>query len=280
MEQVIFIRVVGDNCLSYINGLYDGYEVREFAEVGKNVFVESNVLLAGQTFEEMKLIKKIIGRCNRKWADYVSIERGLNWQSQVRKKHGTVPIHRGAQLSPYFLDNATDFIDLKQFSKSEYQYQLRPKILNQLALAHVQNPYPHFYLQAALDLDNRLVFETISCTFVKDSSVNIKFLLAINNSKLFAWLLYKFVYSNAIRSTRYDEQYIGKVPCPNCGKINQKPIIQLVDQILMITKGDDYLTNPVKQAEVKEYECQIDRMVYELYGLTPEEIEIVEGSGK
>ncbi len=151
LEQVIFVRVIGGKSSSYINGLYDGYEVKEFAEVGKMVFAENNVLLTGQTVEEIKLIKKIIGRFKGRWADYVSIERGLNWQSQVRKKHGTSPIHRGAQLSPYFLDKATDFIDLKKFGETEYLYQLRPKILKQLALAHVQNPYPHLYLQAALD---------------------------------------------------------------------------------------------------------------------------------
>jgi len=234
--------------------------------------------LTGQTIEEMKIIKKIIGRFNGRWADYVSIERGLNWQSQVGKKHGSSPIHRGAQLSPYFLDKATDFIDLKKFSKNEYQYQLRPKVLNQLAIAHVQNPYPHFYLQAALDLENRLVFETISCTFVKDDSVNIKFLLAINNSKLFAWLLYKFVYSNAIRSTRYDEQYIGKVPCPSFGEINQKLITQTVEQILAITKDEGYLSNLTKQVKVKELERQIDQKVYKLYGLTEEERQIIEAS--
>ena len=42
----------------------------------------------------------------------------------------------------------------------------------------------------------------------------------------------------------------------------------------------DSLKNPDKQAQVKEYEYQIDQMVYELYGLTPEEIEIIEGSAK
>ena len=42
----------------------------------------------------------------------------------------------------------------------------------------------------------------------------------------------------------------------------------------------DYLQNPDKQAQVKEYERQIDRMVYELYGLTNEEIKIVEGETK
>jgi hypothetical protein len=50
-----------------------------------------------------------------------------------------------------------------------------------------------------------------------------------------------------------------------------------VDEILTITKDNDYLRNSQKQAKVKEYERQIDRMVYDLYGLTPEEITIVEG---
>jgi hypothetical protein len=36
------------------------------------------------------------------------------------------------------------------------------------------------------------------------------------------------------------------------------------------------LENPAKQAKVKEYENQIDQMVYKLYGLSSEEIKIVE----
>jgi len=36
--------------------------------------------------------------------------------------------------------------------------------------------------------------------------------------------------------------------------------------------------NPQKQAKVKEYERQIDELVYKLYGLTDEEIKIVEES--
>jgi len=37
------------------------------------------------------------------------------------------------------------------------------------------------------------------------------------------------------------------------------------------------LSSPQKQAKVKEYEYQIDQMVYKLYGLTEDEINIVEG---
>ena len=59
--------------------------------------------------------------------------------------------------------------------------------------------------------------------------------------------------------------------------MNHQPFITLVDQILSLTQSDDYLQNTDKQAKVKEYERQIDQMVYKLYDLTPEEIAIVEG---
>jgi len=60
----------------------------------------------------------------------------------------------------------------------------------------------------------------------------------------------------------------------------QKPFIEIVDKILSVTKSSDYLENPAKKEEVKEYEWQIDQLVYKLYDLTPEEIEIVEVSSK
>jgi hypothetical protein len=46
------------------------------------------------------------------------------------------------------------------------------------------------------------------------------------------------------------------------------------------SKEANYLDNSTKQGTVKEYERQIDQMVYKLYGLTPKEIEIIEGNKK
>ena len=56
-------------------------------------------------------------------------------------------------------------------------------------------------------------------------------------------------------------------------------IEQLVDQILEITSAPNYNPKnpPVNQ---KELEKQIDQLVYKLYELTPEEIEIVENLSK
>ena len=53
----------------------------------------------------------------------------------------------------------------------------------------------------------------------------------------------------------------------------------LVDKILSLTGSEDYPDNPGKQSKVKQYESEIDRLVYKLYSLTPEEIQIIEGEG-
>ena len=49
-----------------------------------------------------------------------------------------------------------------------------------------------------------------------------------------------------------------------------------VNKILSLTQSEDYLKNPQKQAKVKQYQRQIDQLVYKLYELTDEEIKIVE----
>ena len=73
-----------------------------------------------------------------------------------------------------------------------------------------------------------------------------------------------------------DKEPLLAIPIFKPSNQKQQQIISLVDQILAVTKDTDYLSNPTKQAKVKELESQIDQMVYELYKLTPEEIAVVE----
>lgn len=111
----------------------------------------------------------------------------------------------------------------------------------------------------------------------RGGGLDIKYILALLNSSLM-----NFVYTQST-------QEIGKVhpqvhisdlkqlPIIKVSSTEQKPFINLVDKILAITKADDYLENPAKQAKVREYENEINQLTYKLYGLTPEEIKIVEG---
>ena len=69
---------------------------------------------------------------------------------------------------------------------------------------------------------------------------------------------------------------VDNLPISIVGQGEQKPFINLVDEILAITKFDDYLENSAKQNKIREYEQKINQMVYEIYNLTPAEIRIIE----
>lgn len=110
----------------------------------------------------------------------------------------------------------------------------------------------------------------------KDENVSLKYILALLNSKLYyIWLYYRGKRKGEI--LELIAKPLSEIPIKKIAKDDQQPFIDLVDKILAITKDDDYLENPVKQEMVKEYERQIDQMVYKLYDLTEEEIKIVEG---
>ena len=61
--------------------------------------------------------------------------------------------------------------------------------------------------------------------------------------------------------------YLEQLPIPPATDAQQAPIIERVQQILAAPDCSD----------VPQLEAEIDRLVYDLYGLTEEEIAVVEG---
>jgi hypothetical protein len=122
---------------------------------------------------------------------------------------------------------------------------------------------------------------SVNITFVTyktgEMNISLKYVLGLLNSRLYYYWLY-YNGKRAGNRLMLDPTPIMNIPI-KCPPTNlQTPFIVLVDKILAITKPGDYLENPVKKGKVKEYEKQIDQMVYRLYELTPEEIRIVEES--
>ena len=113
----------------------------------------------------------------------------------------------------------------------------------------------------------------------QNTEIQLKYVLALLNSKLY----YQWLYHKGKRKGNTLELFYGplsEIPIKKISGYEQKPFVNLVDKILSITKDEDYLQNPHKQARVKELEREIDQLVYKLYGLTEEEIRIVEGEEK
>lgn len=109
---------------------------------------------------------------------------------------------------------------------------------------------------------------------------SLKYFLAFLNSKLCLFYFSLICNSSGMATTQWKKFALEKVPVKELSDKDQKPFIKIVDKILTITKAEDYLISPEKQEKVKEYEKQIDQMVYKLYKLTAEEIKIVENENR
>jgi TaqI-like C-terminal specificity domain/Eco57I restriction-modification methylase len=110
-------------------------------------------------------------------------------------------------------------------------------------------------------------------TLKKDFEHHEKMILALLNSKL----LWHFLQNtgNVLRGGyfRFNTKYIMPFPIPDILKIESRQIETLVEEILAIKKATPSVSTAEKEGE-------IDRLVYGLYGLTAEEIGIVENSIK
>jgi adenine-specific DNA-methyltransferase len=105
----------------------------------------------------------------------------------------------------------------------------------------------------------------------KDSgkSPDLKFILGIMNSKLM-----NYVYSNKFKSTKtvFSEIQAGSVkelPIPSISNNKELDIITLSENVIELKK---------RNLDTAELENQIDQLVYQLYDLTEEEIEIIENA--
>ena len=103
------------------------------------------------------------------------------------------------------------------------------------------------------------------------SGQSIKYLCTLLNSKLITWFMHNTALNSGMGVTRWIRFTVERLPIPKISPAKQSPFIHLVDNILT-AKTD----NP--KADTSADEAQIDRLVYELYGLTDTEIAIVEGN--
>jgi len=124
-------------------------------------------------------------------------------------------------------------------------------------------------------IDAKGEFASTNTTFIYGlSDTSVKVIGALVNSSLYDFI-YKSIFSglNLLGSFQFQAPQIRLLPYKEVTDCTLKTMVVIVDQILM-------LKNQNKDADTKNLESQIDQLVYKLYDLTPEEIEIVENSLK
>ena len=157
----------------------------------------------------------------------------------------------------------------KRYDKGEYWWELRNCAYYELFL----NPkiiFPNLQNSNKFAFDYTGVYLNAPAVFLPS---NDKALLAILNSKV-VWYFLKSVC--VIRSGGYIEvkpQYFEQIPIPIIEEKTKYTLIELVENAIQEK-------NQNQEENLKSIEYHIDQLVYKLYDLTEEEIEIIENNSK
>ncbi len=100
---------------------------------------------------------------------------------------------------------------------------------------------------------------------------SIKYLCALLNSNLVTWFMKNTALNSGMGTTRWVRFTVETIPIPKLAATRQRPFVRLIDAILEAKDADP-------DADVSRLEREIDRRVYDLYGLTDREAAAIERS--
>ncbi len=146
-----------------------------------------------------------------------------------------------------------------QWAREKAKLDKTPKLLVQ----GTRNP--RLKTRLVVTIDGVGLYGTQGLNFIlpKNTTLSVYYLMAILNSSLMNYL-----YQTKFLNVAIKAEYLKDTPIPHLSTDQQKPFIDLVKKILTAKQKDFH-------ADISLLEKEIDKMVYKLYELTPEEIDIV-----
>lgn len=197
------------------------------------------------------------------------------FSSDIKYFHSSIPVWYGRLIDRWLIQPHTDeFFNLdyrrvlknsESVSFTKSVLDISPKILwRQTASC----------LRAVIDDKKRWFRNTIQCAYVNDTfkgKLDILYVLGVINSRYIEYAYNGLVKEAGRVFPQVKITHVKKLPLVVADKREQSEIIDLVKEILAAKKRDS-------KADTNTLERNIDCLVYKFYGLTSEEIAIVEES--
>ena len=136
-------------------------------------------------------------------------------------------------------------------------------------------------LICTLDTEQYYNLNRLGNIVMRSKDFSIKYCLGILNSKLMDYYFQKTFNEYEVKPA-----HLRQLPIRQISLSDQQPLISLVDKMLFLNKrlseiGDKKTDERARiEEEIRKTDAEIDSLVYRIYGLTDEEIKVVEASLK
>jgi hypothetical protein len=230
------------------------------------------------------------------FGDWFEIQRGV--QPYSRKKHSEdqiskrflhatsrrskeyLPELQGNELSRYWIQperaSFLRYCDDIASTRSMKMFQGERIVLRRLLTRK-------FRLQASMTAETMITTDNVLNIVPRSSEASVAFALGLLNSKLMSWF-----YVNTSMVAQKDDfpqvhiSALAALSIPQFDPARRDKMVMLVERMLELHQQKQAAQSEATQArierEIHVTDEQIDALVYELYGLTGDEIKIVEGT--
>jgi hypothetical protein len=246
------------------------------SEISQKEFIKQDYVISVSIDNDNKIIltklsegSELLGNITKELIFGVVITKNQDEIVSNKKINNWKPFLEGKDIGSYYIKPIEKYLNyepsLLHRPRTKKIFEAPEKVLIQ-RITGGRNP-----LKAAYDNKQYYNKESINNLILKeDCEYDIKYILALLNSKLINWYYVNRFTNKSSLTVNLSKKYLSKIPIKKVSIQTQKDFVKVVDEILVI-KSENHL------ADANILEKEIDQMVYKLYGLTEEEIRIVEG---
>ena len=188
------------------------------------------------------------------------------FHSKVKRNNDFKPLITGSNITQYkIFEEIQEYIHYGKWlgAPREQRFFIDPRIIVRQIIS--ANPLRIF----AGYTEKELYYTQIGFGVIPKSNLTPKFLLSLINSSLINFYhKYKFLDT--------EKNVFQKILIANCKLLpikipdNQQPFIGLVDKIMIMKESNH-------EVDISEIEADLNKMIYQLYDLSADEIKIIEG---
>ncbi len=281
LEQcvVIFDKHASDD---YVGGYRQGEVLCENGTHAK-LLIEEFEFLPSSVGEEEIAVARMMKNRSVSLSRYAQNRRGAMLQKQLRNR-GKYNVLGGKQLDRWSIHTSPKGRVALADIHDQKAYIVTKSVLVQNIVAHILNPTPHIKIVAVVpsesDCKSCVILDTIN-QLACGNRIAPEVLCSILNSQLINWYAYRFLFANAIRTMHFDEVTTRRLPLPMTidDGISENLTSYVKHHIKLKQRIETAKTSHEQtalQRQIAATDRQIDRLVYQLYGLTDKEIAIVE----
>jgi len=246
-------------------------------------FLPDKIIPIDVTKDVLKLIIGLVNRRN-KLGEYLKISEGLRipeeYEAKEKEEFGIVKQY---QITKYSTIKKGSFISSNNLNK----------VINKKSERFINSQKDKIVIAedalsvvATLDIDKNIPQGGVYFATLIENKISLKFLLGVLNSRLLSFI-YRVLFGGMHMGggyLRYRSAFLEQLPIKLDDEENQLRVISLVEKILKFNKELQKIPENSEKwdsikSEIEKTDKKIDEEIYKLYGLTSEEIKIIEGVG-